>query len=92
MHNKTQFEEVQDKLKETCEILKLEENFYEMIKDVDKAIEVNYPIRLDNGKIQTIKAYRAQHDNTIGAYKGGVRFHPSVTMDETKALSKHLLY
>ncbi len=87
MHNKTQFEEVQDKLKETCEILKLEENFYEMIKDVDKAIEVNYPIRLDNGKIQTIKAYRAQHDNTIGAYKGGVRFHPSVTMDETKALS-----
>ena len=44
-------------------------------------------IQMDNGKTGTFQAFRSQHNNARGPYKGGIRFHPNVTEDEVKALS-----
>lgn len=57
----------------------------EAIKLIDIDNEHQFDIRLDNG--QTYKAYRIQHSNKRGPYKGGIRFHPNVDLDEVRALA-----
>ena len=83
----SQYEEVKRLLKEACEFLEIDEEFIKIISEPDRAIEVNMSVRMDSGKIKTFKGFRVQHDNTLGPYKGGIRFHPSVTLEETKALA-----
>jgi glutamate dehydrogenase/leucine dehydrogenase len=53
----------------------------------DRIIEVNLPIKRDDGSVQLFTGFRAQHNNARGPYKGGIRFHPGVTLSEVKALS-----
>lgn len=50
-------------------------------------IIVNFPVRLDDGEYHLFTGYRIQHNNMLGPYKGGVRYHPEVTLDEVKALA-----
>ncbi|MFA6322160.1 MAG: Glu/Leu/Phe/Val dehydrogenase [Candidatus Buchananbacteria bacterium] len=52
-----------------------------------KILKAEIPIELDNGKIKKFMALRVQHNNRRGPYKGGIRFHQNVTLDEVKALS-----
>lgn len=59
----------------------------DQLKTPDRVIEGKIRIRLDNGKTKTFQAYRAQHNNAVGPYKGGIRFHPGVTKEEVMALS-----
>lgn len=81
------FKNVQKIIKRTCEDLNLSEDVYELIKEPSRVLEVNIPVKMDNGHIKVFKGYRSQHNNTIGATKGGIRFHQSVNLDEVKALS-----
>ncbi len=53
----------------------------------DNIVELNVAFIKQDGTKQIIKGYRLQHDNTLGPYKGGLRYHPDVTLDEMKALS-----
>lgn len=53
----------------------------------DRFLEERLHIRMDDGKTGTFMAYRSQHNNARGPYKGGIRFHPNVSQDEIKALS-----
>lgn len=53
----------------------------------ERVIEVNIPVRMDNGDTQVFKGFRSQHNNARGPYKGGIRFHPLVTREEVMALS-----
>jgi glutamate dehydrogenase/leucine dehydrogenase len=55
--------------------------------DPDRIIEVSLPIELDNGRTAVYKGFRVQHNNIRGPYKGGLRYHPKVDMDEVKALA-----
>lgn len=48
---------------------------------------VHFPVRMDNGEYQLFKGYRVQHNNLLGPYKGGMRFHPSVSLDDVKSLA-----
>ena len=50
-------------------------------------IIVNYPVRLDSDKVKIIKAYRVQHNNILGPFKGGIRFDENVCLDEVKSLA-----
>ena len=47
----------------------------------------NFPVKLKNGTIEIFKGYRIQHNNILGPYKGGIRFHQDVHLDEVKALA-----
>jgi glutamate dehydrogenase len=54
---------------------------------LDRIIEVSIPVQMDSGTTEVFQGYRIQHNNIRGAYKGGLRYHPDVDMDEVKALS-----
>ena len=53
----------------------------------ERTIEVQFPVEMDNGTTRLFHGYRVQHSNARGPYKGGIRFHPNVEMDEVRALA-----
>ncbi|KGP93157.1 glutamate dehydrogenase [Pontibacillus chungwhensis BH030062] len=60
---------------------------FELLKEPVRMMTVRIPVRMDDGSIKIFTGYRAQHNDAVGPTKGGVRFHPSVTEKEVKALS-----
>ncbi len=65
---------------------------YEYLKEPERVLVVSIPVRMDNGEVKTFIGYRSQHSDVIGPCKGGVRFHPNVTLDEVKALSTWMTF
>src|SRR5947199_423916 len=59
----------------------------EILRQPKRELTVNFPVRLDSGRIKTFTGYRVQHNVNRGPAKGGIRFHPEVTLDEVKALA-----
>lgn len=78
---------VQSQIKNAVETLGLEDSVYEILKEPKSTLEVSIPLKRDDGSLEIFKGYRAIHNDAIGPGKGGTRFHPSVTLDEIKALS-----
>jgi glutamate dehydrogenase len=70
-----------------ADALELDSNIREMIKYPERILAVNLPVRMDDGHIRRFEGYRVQHSTARGPAKGGIRFHPNVTLDEVKALS-----
>ena len=81
------FEIAQKQVKTACDRLNADPAVYEILKSPQRVLEVTFPVKLDNGTVKTFTGYRSQHNNAVGPYKGGVRFHPNVNLDEVKALS-----
>lgn len=50
-------------------------------------ISINFPVRMDDRSLKIFRGYRIQHNNILGPYKGGIRYHPAVDLDEVKALA-----
>lgn len=67
--------------------LELDYDLRMMIKYPERCLTVNIPIRRDNGTIERFEGYRVQHNTARGPAKGGIRYHPNVTLDEVKALA-----
>lgn len=63
------------------------QDFKEMIKYPKHEIIMNFPVKLENGETKMFKGYRVQHNNLLGPYKGGLRFHQDIYLDECKALA-----
>ncbi|MBU5265392.1 Glu/Leu/Phe/Val family dehydrogenase [Virgibacillus proomii] len=74
-------------VKTALEKLGYPEEVYELFRDPIRMMTVRIPVRMDDGSIKVFTGYRAQHNDSVGPTKGGVRFHPDVTEDEVKALS-----
>ncbi|MEL7157294.1 MAG: Glu/Leu/Phe/Val dehydrogenase, partial [Actinomycetota bacterium] len=55
-------------------------------------LNVNFPVELDSGRFEVFTGYRIQHNNILGPYKGGLRFHPDVDLDEVKALAAWMTF
>lgn len=70
-----------------AEFAKIDPEAILRLKHPDATLEVSVPIRRDDGSLSIYTGYRVQHDNTLGPYKGGIRFHPQVSLDEVKALA-----
>jgi len=83
----TPFDAVIKQLNIVAEKLKLDPSMVEKLKSPRRVIIVSVPIRMDDGRIKVFTGYRVQHDMTRGPYKGGIRYHPSVDLDEMKALA-----
>jgi glutamate dehydrogenase (NAD(P)+) len=75
-----QFEAAADKLS-------LSEDMREILRQPKRELAVNFPVRLDNGRIKTFTGYRVQHNVNCGPAKGGIRYGPDVTLEEVKALA-----
>ncbi|MFP3160721.1 MAG: Glu/Leu/Phe/Val dehydrogenase, partial [Vulcanisaeta sp.] len=83
----TFLESVLQTLKRAIELGGYPQEVYEILSRPQRIITVNIPVKMDNGKIQVFTGYRVQHNNALGPYKGGIRFHPEVTLDEDIALA-----
>ncbi|MFH0749383.1 MAG: Glu/Leu/Phe/Val dehydrogenase [Candidatus Gottesmanbacteria bacterium] len=59
----------------------------EILKQPQRILNVTIPVKMDDGKTRIFQGYRVQFNNARGPYKGGIRFHPQVSLDEVKALS-----
>lgn len=81
------FEMAQAQVKNACDKLGMEPNVYELLKEPQRVIEVNIPVKMDDGSIKIFKGFRSQHNDAVGPTKGGIRFHPNVSLEEVKALS-----
>src|SRR5215207_6124601 len=70
-----------------ADYLNIEPNLRERMLHPKRAIAVTLPIHRDDGRIETFQGYRVQHHLALGPTKGGVRFHPKVTLGEVAALA-----
>ena len=91
-NNKDTFLQVQAQIKDACNILGLEDNYYEILKQPRRTLEVSIPVRMDNGSIKVFTGYRAQHNDAVGPTKGGLRYHQNVDIDEVKTLSMWMTF
>lgn len=76
-----------EQLDKCAKIMNLDPNIHEILKYPKRVLCVYVPVKMDNGKIKVFKGFRSQHNDALGPFKGGIRYHPNVTMDEVIALS-----
>ncbi len=74
-------------LDDAAKILKLDPGVHAILATPKKVLTVSVPVKMDNGKIKVFTGYRSQHNDFRGPHKGGIRYHPGVTLEEVKALS-----
>jgi glutamate dehydrogenase (NAD(P)+) len=74
-------------LDEASRIMNLDEGVHDVLRTPKRALTVAVPIRLDSGTVKVFQGYRVHHNTTRGPSKGGIRYHPAVTLDEVKALA-----
>jgi len=74
-------------LDEAAEILNIDPNIHEVLRQPKRVVVVSVPIKRDDGSIKVFTGVRVQHTNARGPYKGGVRYYPSVDVDEVTALA-----
>ena len=77
----------QARVKAACDKLGMDKNVYEILKNPARIVEVQIPVKMDDGSIKVFHGFRAQHNTALGPSKGGIRFHPMVSRDEVSALS-----
>lgn len=63
------------------------DHVFELLREPIRCLTVRIPVRMDDGHTEVFTGFRAQHNDAIGPTKGGIRFHPNVTVHEVKALS-----
>lgn len=86
------FEIAQSQVKHACDKLGTDPEVYELLKNPMRVMEFNFPVKMDDGSLKVFTGYRSQHNNACGPFKGGLRFHPNVTLDEVKALSTWMTF
>lgn len=72
---------------DAADILGLEDSFREMLKMPKRTVIVSVPVRMDDGSIKTFMGVRVQHSDALGPFKGGIRYYPTVTVEEVTALA-----
>ncbi len=84
--------QVQKQIKDACDLLGLDNNYYEILKQPIRALEVAVPVKMDDGTVQVFRGYRSHHNDVMGPAKGGLRYHPDVDLDEVKTLSMWMTF
>lgn len=92
-----QYKQCLSQLKKTCEVIEsingvkdyihMGQGEVDIIKTPKRMVKTSLAIRMDDGTLKTFEAFRIQHNDALGPFKGGVRFHPQVDLDEVQALS-----
>ncbi|MEM0090912.1 MAG: Glu/Leu/Phe/Val dehydrogenase dimerization domain-containing protein, partial [Nitrososphaerota archaeon] len=72
---------------EAAQTIGLSQDLCDVLKKPERSIIVSLPCRMDNGELKVFTGYRVQHNSARGPYKGGIRYHPDVTLEEVTALA-----
>ncbi|PLW80452.1 glutamate dehydrogenase [Candidatus Woesearchaeota archaeon] len=86
------FENAKKQIEKAAEKVSLDPNILNQLLMPEKVLVVNFPIRMDDGKIKVFTGFRSQHNKSRGPTKGGIRFHPDVTIEEVMALSTWMTF
>lgn len=70
----------------------MDPTLYEIVRRPHRVVEVTFPVRMDSGKIDVFIGYRVQHNLARGPGKGGLRYHPKVTVDDLRALAMEMTW
>jgi glutamate dehydrogenase (NAD(P)+) len=75
-----------------ADYLDLDDSMRRVLKHAKRQLIVSIPVKMDNGEVQVFEGYRVQHNIARGPAKGGIRYHPQVTLDEVKALASWMTW
>lgn len=81
------FESAKQQLQAAADAANLDQDKIAQLMQPDRYIEVTIPVQMDNGSQKIFEGFRSQHNNARGPYKGGIRYHQDVNLDEVRALS-----
>lgn len=81
------FEIVMEQIDAVCDRLGVDDIYRSRLKKCERELIVNFPVRMDDGTVKVFTGFRVQHNDTRGPAKGGIRYHPDVTLDKTRALA-----
>lgn len=81
------WEMAQRQLDDIAEIIGLDDSIHGYLREPKRVLTVSVPVRMDSGEHRVFEGYRVQHNLSRGPGKGGIRYHPDVTLDEVKALA-----
>lgn len=84
---KGMYETVMEQFHKTADAMHLNPNIKKILGITNNEIIVHFPVKMDNGEVEIFTGYRVQHNNALGPYKGGLRYHPTVDVDAAKALA-----
>src|SRR6476469_4154723 len=74
-------------IQRACDVIKAPPFVKAILGQPKNELIVNFPVQMDDGHYKLFKGYRIQHNNILGPYKGGMRFHPEMSLDDGKALA-----
>ena len=86
------FKIAQRQFETAADYLDLDESTRQVLKNAKRQLVVSIPVRMDGGEVRVFEGYRVQHNIARGPAKGGIRFHPNVTLDEVKALASWMTW
>lgn len=78
---------VMEQFNSAADHINLHPNIRKILSITNNEILVNFPVKMDNGDVEIFTGYRVQHNNALGPYKGGLRYHPTVDIDAARALA-----
>jgi glutamate dehydrogenase (NAD(P)+) len=81
------YEIAQEQLRKVARAFSIDDNLVNVLSRCKKAVTVSIPVTMDDGRIEVFEGYRVTHNVARGPSKGGIRYHPDVTLDEVRALS-----
>ena len=81
------FEDASQKLEQALQYSVMSEDAIERLKYPKSSVNVSIPVRMDDGSLKVFQGYRVRYDDTRGPTKGGIRYHPKVSMDEVQSLA-----
>lgn len=85
-------ENVKSQFSKAADIMQLDEGLRKILSINNNEIVVNFPVKMDDGNIRTFRGFRVQHNNALGPYKGGLRYHENLDMDTSRALATWMTY
>lgn len=86
------FKIAQKQLEKAIDVLGIEPEVHDILKEPMRIFQVRIPVKMDDGKVRTFTGFRVQHNDARGPTKGGIRFHPDETIDTVKALSSWMTW
>lgn len=78
---------VRQQFEKAADMMDLNPDIRKILAHTNNELVVHFPVRLDNGSVEVFTGYRVQHNNALGPYKGGLRYHPAIELDDAKALA-----
>lgn len=81
------FADASQRLEKALKYVSISDDAIEHLKFPKASLRVSIPVRMDNGSLKIFQGYRVRYDDTRGPTKGGVRYHPNVSMDEVTSLA-----